>query len=873
MATTPEDLAAQLRRQGIQPTPQANRPGVKQSVADALRAQGLKELANPPPTIGEKISALGTGIGNGLIDSAPVIGGVAGAILTPEMAGAGGIGGVAIGESLRRAYRANVDVPSIDDLPVNLRPYGYAGEVLGGSVVPGMAPLAASGSPIRWIDRIIQTAQRHPIAYGLAEATGAARSAAGVGVADQIAPDNGGARVAGGLAAGISAPVVMGSVGLLKGIAGSIRQWASRAGQQDRAAAEIGSLLAKSGEDHKALIAELSKPDMDGATRTSAQLTGSPALQALEAEMSRRDPDFAAAADKAAGGSLTMIRKMIEKMSTSGDPIALREATEMRRQYFQALITRRMEVAENEARKAASNIAPDASPGARAELGQRTYEIIDGALKSARAVERELWAKIPGHIPSPRTATVAEAHRIATEDLLPEEGLPPLIDAFTRRVAQTPTNARQMLLFRSRMLEEATKAAANHDPATARIYGKMAEAALDDLSSVAYGSGEAREYSRTLNDVFTRSFAGKALEKTGTGAQRIAPEVLMRRATAGPVEMTDMRLQELDRAVRMGKPEAVNEMLGIQQRILALAANDLADPKTGLVTGIRLNRFLRSNELLLNRFPELRALLGSVEGANSYLETVQASTKQAEKAIEQGAAFAKVAGAENPTTAVTKIMNGPAPAQQFGQLARVATTSGEPAVQGLRSAVLGNAYERAGGASGQFSFTSYRSALTEPPKPGGASPMDLMRRFGVMDSDSASRLTRLLDEAAKVEGTVRTRPQLAGMLSDDSALLDLVLRVAGSKVTAASGLAKGPGSLIVASAGSRFARAIFDKIPVGKVQDVLIEASKNPKMMAALLARPASAKARMEHLRMLNAWLVGTGLASVPQPQQEEQPQ
>jgi len=62
------------------------------------------------------------------------------------------------------------------------------------------------------------------------------------------------------------------------------------------------------------------------------------------------------------------------------------------------------------------------------------------------------------------------------------------------------------------------------------------------------------------------------------------------------------------------------------------------------------------------------------------------------------------------------------------------------------------------------------------------------------------------------------------------------MRIVGANIgTAASG--GGPGSLIAASAGSKYVREIFDKMPNFMVRSTIEKALQDPQMMAALLRR------------------------------------
>src|SRR5690606_36953989 len=97
----------------------------------------------------------------------------------------------------------------------------------------------------------------------------------------------------------------------------------------------------------------------------------------------------------------------------------------------------------------------------------------------------------------------------------------------------------------------------------------------------------------------------------------------------------------------------------------------------------------------------------------------------------------------------------------------------------------------------------------------------------------------------------------------DNLMLDFVLRIIGSRTASATSALTGTAgghSIIIAGAGSRFARQVMDKIPAGRVQDVLIAAAEEPQLMATLLERATTRQRKFELSRKLNAWLVALGL-------------
>src|SRR5690606_35733197 len=266
---------------------------------------------------------------SGMLWTMPVLGGIGGAIITGGNPLGAGLG-IAAGEAFKRAYRATMDVPTADEMPPELRPFFVGGEILGGSPVPGMAPLAAGAgrTGVRFVDRIIESAQRRTGAFTAAEASAATGSAVGAGLASDIFKGSPGAELAGGLIGGVFSPGSASFMvtGLLSDAYSRVRSMLSTAGRTNRAAAELHALLAETGEDPVALAKALRGPDVEGARRTAAQLTGSPGLQLLEAELGRRSPQFGREAASRAQESLEAMRLLIGRLAATGDPQALREA-------------------------------------------------------------------------------------------------------------------------------------------------------------------------------------------------------------------------------------------------------------------------------------------------------------------------------------------------------------------------------------------------------------------------------------------------------------------------------------------------------------------------------------------------------------------
>ena len=134
-----------------------------------------------------------------------------------------------------------------------------------------------------------------------------------------------------------------------------------------------------------------------------------------------------------------------------------------------------------------------------------------------------------------------------------------------------------------------------------------------------------------------------------------------------------------------------------------------------------------------------------------------------------------------------------------------------------------------------------------------------MKNAGVIKPDEAALVIRYLGRAKQIETAVARGDKLETVLSAEDALLDGVLRIFGSSAAKIAPTG-GAHPLIVASAGSRLARQVFDKVPQLRLRTMIEEISKDPKTMAALLERPVSPADKIRIARQINAFLWQAGL-------------
>jgi len=832
-------------------------------------------------------------------------GGPWGAAIGTVVGGAGGMYGAAKGADA-------LDLRDPQDMPEHLRASAHVGEALVGSVPFAGAPyifgklgskasfplLGQKAGPYmeKWVDNILEAAVKNPKRFAAIEAVSASGSALAAGLAEAHYPGETGKRITAEMVGGVLSPFRLlpnfAAWGWSNGKA-LLRSFSKQA-VYHRAAERYQEIVREFGEDPVELAKQLRKAFGAG---TSGMLTDSRALKAIEKEIRVSSKSFDADFDIQVGKAFDEIRATIEVLEASGNPQAFKMAAEVRQKYFNTLMETRLLVAEQKAVEAASKIK-SVTPAARNTLSRLTEQLIDEALKSARTVERELWEKIPKGTEATADNIFATARVIREDHKLrgvAADQFPPLVEGFLKKWGKTPPkkgnlrsrlaaqgekgttvrlagpdanavlDSKQLLIFRSRMLGLARDAASSTEQnksELAKIYGEMAEAALDDLGKLP-GAKAARDYSRSLHDTFTRTFAREVLEKSSTGARRTPVELILRKAFMGSDEASALHIDELQDAVKFGgNDKAFDEILDIQEQWLRMAASDtveLTGKNEGKVSVIKAAEFLAKNPLTLNRLEPVRqAIRKSLQGRRDYDEAL-ASGEQALKFKKDHDAFFGIVGEENTIKAVARVLDGNSPEEGLRQLTRGARRSGPDAVNGLRRAILDQAYLHARGNTSDFSFRLWKDRLFLP-KPGGKSIMEAMKAEGLITAEGAKQFEEILKRAEKITDSIKSKG-VEELETGASVLFDLAVRLAGVNAGGMSVIGKSSGAPIMAAGlGGQFFKKIFERIPEQKVIGVLTEAARNPRLAAALLEEPILKADKINLAKQIHAYLWSAGI-------------
>lgn len=708
-------------------------------------------------------------------------------------------------------------------------------------------------------------------------------------------------------------------------------------------------------------------------TPTSAQKTGSPVLTAFENTLAKDSARFGGEVAKQGKEAFRAHRILLERLRQDGSPDALRQAAEVQENLFKGQLELSLQNADAAAAEAIAKmtqgLGTDAPTEIRAQIGQIVKTNTQNALDTAREVESSLWNKAVDTLRAKSFRNVIEPNKLTATrvpivpSLRPSNSVngfleyvsslsnevladvtPPLVKSIMAKFGVSPdaiklykagknsegfattgvvpdeflptaknVSMSDVVSDRSALLKMARDAAGQGNSFANNFYSTLADGMLKDLEQVKNPAlDEARSFSRSLNDVFTRTFARTAsegLDVAKTGAQRLPAEILVAKAFSGNIDVTSTRMAEIEDAVKfmstkyddavqqfgVDSPQALalkpaaevsrqgaSSLADAHARVLQLAASSAIkrsfDPATGKeVTRLsvpELQRFVTEYRPMLDKLGLTGDLTDAVKAENMFRQVQTQNSALMQRAADQSAwADVLKAGMDRPSEAIGNILAGKNPIQGFKNLVQLAQTGGPAAVRGLRASLFDYAYEAASSAGGlSFSPRLYEKALFEPVALNRPSLARMFSESGAIPLAEIKRLRRAITAMVRIEDTMASRTVADNVLPAADAISELGQKVIGANV--GSKIApKGPGSLIVASAGSNAVRKLLDKLPSNATRLVLERAAKDPKFMDLLLERAVTPSEKLKLARSLHSYLGSAGLnyAAFEEPPPEPQ--
>lgn len=903
---------------------------------------------NDEEGFGKTAGAVAAGAVSGALEgSGMVAGGALGAAAgSAVLPGVGTVVGGLVGAGVgmwagNRAKGAliNVEVPGLgvlaydspSQIPEKQRPWYNAGETFTSSLALGVGTvgaIAATGYRFSQtlgngitdrignyaagaMNAIIESATASPLAFAMAETSMALSSSMGAYYAESFFPGSTGARIGSEMAFGLANPTRLMMAGLEKASALMLPQL-----RATKAASEPGSvaeLLLKNYEAHggdpEKLKASLLSNEGKVFTRneagemvemplTVAQKTGDPIFAAMEAQIRAASDTFGAQSSKQAAAALDVLKIQVQMLRGTGDPEMLRIAAQLEKEQFDTLLSANAKIASQATIDAALKIDP-ANPADLAGYGKKAYDVMDGALSSARTAERQLYEKVDKALPAMADNIVKQFDTL-TADMLPErvKQLPSLLTEAVERLRNAQSAAQdgvlsgasdaaeysttgELMQLRNEFLSQARSATAKGDFADARIFNRMADAVLDDLAPLETASvplATARAWSEKLHDTFTRTFVGDALAVDRTGADRIYPEELMKKAFGSGKELGDLQFKQLDQAAKMGDEsytktaEAIldaqdsfyTRIADAQTGTLKYLAARVVDRGTGEVNEAALKAFKRDNRALLERFPEIGERLDDVVSAKRLLDDTAGAATKAKKDFENKATFKLLTDGVEPTKVVGDALLSNNPSKAMQELVALAEQGGQPAKDGLKKAVQDVLFDNAGGAE-NFSWAKYGAFLENPVYPGGPKGAKVLRDAGIMSPEELLVTRQFVSKAGEIEAAEAAGRNVQevdfgageGLRAMVTGLALKAVHAVNSQVPVTTA-----NSLWVTSQVSRATRKFLNQIVGEKKLDAAQALLADYKVMEAALktGKINTPEKAAKYSRVMNGWLMNAGI-------------
>ena len=759
-----------------------------------------------------------------------------------------------------------------------------------GMLIPGLGAArlaAASSRPL--VARVGESVARAPVVAPVtttgAELAAGAGAGAGRYVAEQNFPGDPTAAALGELAGGLGVGGLLAAPSLAMRLPGA--QVVSSAvapylpsGDRSRAAGRLMSLV----PDPAAASQAAEAPTISNLT--PAQRTGDTRLLALERAVAEENPAVAQQLQERAAAAQRTLEE--EARLLGGDPTQTRAFLENRVVRLSEALNTRVEQAQTRAQQRIAALEPTAPADAASRIAREEF---DNAYSAARAQESVLWNSIPGDVrietaplfqrfaalveATPvtgredipayarqflgRTSPEAEDEATALIRRLQPDLLPPRPQG--ARLGETATPA-ELYTMRSKLLEIERNAYKEGRRNEGRIAGQIADDVLATLDTVPDTTGPyavARAYSRNMNEMF-RGGAVRPLSRMGDEAEaRTPPELTLERLLGSGGPSADIAARDLLAAT--GNSPATRQAI---EDYLTRSFRNRAISGEGNISRPSATSWMRENEALLARFPDIRDRLTEAMTAQGQAGAAVARQTAVERGLRQRddtrmarlldqrqeSAVARYLNAE-PGGEIARVFSADDPAAIAASLRRsVDRDPSGQALAGLRGAFIDNLFSRARDTTPDgvvFNGSAIMGVLDDP--------QQLRALRVVFDAPSLQRLRQIGTELTALERARGASPLRGGVVGD---LPATVLEVAGRFLAArvAPGLQE-------SQMASGLMRRFISQLTADRAKALLTDAITDPGLFATLMSPLRTAKQQDVAARRLQGWMASTAVGEL----------
>lgn len=705
---------------------------------------------------------------------------------------------------------------------------------------------------------------KHPYLAMTSEVTGGVGAGTGRGIGEQEFPESPTAQATSELAGGIiggmapTAAVHTPATVALRGGKTLLRKISlpfTKKGTEYRA-----------GEFLKGLVADPAKTAQVVSEQTISDLppavaSGEKRLVTLYKSLIGQDPKVDADAVEDLSKSIVKLEGEMRKLG-HGSPEVLAEITKKRVAALELKMDQRVMTAMERAQEKI-----EALPVAQRKVDEsrivRTE--LEGVMRAEQEQVRNLWQEVPKDLKVGFDNT-RQSYITLLDDLSQAQmsDVPAVLrrNAIITNDKLKSTTLKEMQGLRSKLLETARKARKEGQWNKARIADEVSDAILLDLGIASEGAATPEAASLQAALAATRQFktrfesgiTGKILGYSKSGAPAIDPDLTLdisigRMGTKGSIDIEKVAVT----------PEA----LKATERYLGRSYTDYALDK-GIVNPVKSERWIRNNEAILDKFPELRNQLTDASKAQGFATKTKSAMDARKAALRDPkiSTAAKFVNAADMNVEVAAILKSNNPSRMVKDLMSKAKGNVD-AIEGLRAGFIDHILEKS-------SIGAYNE-LGEQSLSGRTLLGFVNKNQSVMEQmftkDQVSRMRKVGSELAKIEAFESARAGKPEMEMKDvaSTALRMISRVQFARLGGFMGKQSMGGSLQMANIYAKEGEALAVKFTKDRaaqlVQDAIL--SKDPKLLNALLLpldKPSSAAFNWRVVNgRINLWLAGTG--------------
>lgn len=747
---------------------------------------------------------------------------------------------------------------------------GAAGSLLPGAGIVGTA--SRSAGPV--VGGAAQTISRPFLSTPGRALTAEAAAGAGVGVgmsvADQLAPDNPYAQMAGAMfgggVAGMGPNLAVRSARSLPGVqlaedfvAGQIAPFTER-GAMNRARGRIGGLV----EDAVTARANLERGTISDLS--PAVSTGDRRLMALEQAVRSQEPSADLAMRRAETGAAEILRgEMMSPARGAGADAARRFASD-RIGGLVGRMENRVAEAQTRARQRVGALNPQQG---QAQASAIVREELETALSAARAQEREIWSAVPRNAMVP-TDNARRTYRALIDDLPRAQrgDVPMLAREFLEEGGnqsfRTRETVREVHGLYSALRDTARNARAGDTPNRnqARLADALADAILDDMNVVSGASAplrEALDFSRNLNRTFRQGSIGRVLGSEATGADRVPDILTLDRTIGRPGRQGAVALDEVERALQprlQPSQQAMQDYIASRFQDAAVRNGDLIPSQA--------ESFMRSNRDVLDKMPAAQRQIVEALQASEAAQRMRDTMASRSAGVQRQSAASVLTGAR-PGEEIRSILRSRNPRETAAQLMRQARhdQTGQAAL-GLKGALLDDVmssarradFDDAGNA--MISGRAIRSRLQDGPLSSIAEE--------ILSPSELSRMGQIAEEFGRLETMQGRLPNIGPIMGDQpNSIVAYLARVMAARSGAAMGAGTSGASLQTASMASNRMQRILQSLTNDRAEQLIIRAVTGDRELFDALLQPASQITRQQENRIIEtlSGIAGAEMSSV----------